>query len=59
MSEKKQKYRTIPIRKVKRAVARYNMKEAGMTHLNDPEDSSQSKRSKFAIHWREYSDLKE
>lgn len=52
-------YRTIPIRKVKRNVARYNMKKEGLKHLNDKYYISDHKTSKFAQEWRNYCELKE
>ena len=51
-------YRTIPIRKIKRDVARYNMKKEGLTHLNDKNYNPKTGKSRFAEEWRNYFELK-
>lgn len=58
-AEKTKEYRTIPDRKVKRIVAKYNMKKAGISDRRIKEKNPKTNRTFFAEHWKEYCTLED
>lgn len=58
-AEKTQTYRTIPDRKVKRNIARYNMRKAGMSNSKLREKNLKTGRSFFSENWKNYCTLED
>jgi len=58
-AEKTREYRTIPDRKVKRKLARFNMKKKGFTDKKLKEINKQTGRTFFAENWKNYCTLED